>query len=624
MLMTPFRACVDPYLGCGLPVVDVGGVNRPQLFGSNFCPPPPNLATLRARPPPRLPKPAPARHHTSQNRSPPEDRSDNRVVYGRAESTPFHFRAIGMDGHPPLQSSDDTPPPDDRLDEDARAIRDSAHDHPRGDEIRTGESYFQRRGSRAPRDNEEEEPPRQRRRVEWVVYTGQVLGGKLNGTGKKTLACGIVAEGVFVDGRLNGRGKRTIAQGAVFEGVFVDGSFREGMKTYADGEVQEGVWVINEDGYHRLHGRGKVTLKNRIMQEGVFVDHRLHEGKVTFPNSHVDEGVFVNKRLHGQGKKTYVDGGVLEGGNFVNGFLDAGTSRNFKRMDGGTYTGLLVDGHFHKGKVTFADGEVLEGVFDNNCLKGKLTFPHREVHEGVFDKEVHEGVFRVNNDGTLCLHGPVKITCDGCYEGEFANGILFQGTSTNSRLANGGTHTGKVTLPDPEGLGLEVHEGVFGDGCLNGHGKVTAATFSEEGNFVGGELNGPDILTYADGGVLKGTFVDGHIHAGTAENVKCLTSDDIYTGFAYRVPRPHCRRPDYFNLDHAFPHFVPPLVEVEHVPVEEPPVRHSPVPVHRPGDRRRLLRAERRQALDVRRPTLAARGVVPDGPRQARVQLGVQ
>ncbi|EJK64092.1 hypothetical protein THAOC_15206, partial [Thalassiosira oceanica] len=157
-------------------------------------------------------------------------------------------------------------------------------------------------------------------------------------------------------------------------------------------------------------------------------------------------------------KKTYVDGGVLEG-NFVNGFLDSGTSTNFKRMDGGTYTGLLVDGHFHKGKVTFADGEVHEGVFVDGRLK-----------------------------------------------------------------------EGKGILPDPEGLGLEVHEGVFVNGCLNGRGKVTAATFTEEGNFVGGELNGPGTLTYADGGELKGTFVDGYIHAGTAENVKCLTSNDIYTG----------------------------------------------------------------------------------------------
>ena len=59
---------------------------------------------------------------------------------------------------------------------------------------------------------------------------------------------------------------------------------------------------------------------------------------------------------------------------------------------------------------------------------------------------------------------------------------------------------------------------------------MTTATFLEEGNFVGGYLNGPGTLTYADGGMIKGTFVDGYIDAGMAENVKCVTSDDIYTG----------------------------------------------------------------------------------------------
>ncbi|EJK65275.1 hypothetical protein THAOC_13882 [Thalassiosira oceanica] len=59
----------------------------------------------------------------------------------------------------------------------------------------------------------------------------------------------------------------------------------------------------------------------------------------------------------------------------------------------------------------------------------------------------------------------------------------------------------------------EVHDGVFVDGRLNGHGKVTAAaTFLEEGN-------------------IDGTFVDGYIDAGMAENVKC-DDCDIYTGKA--------------------------------------------------------------------------------------------
>ncbi|EJK53724.1 hypothetical protein THAOC_26776, partial [Thalassiosira oceanica] len=47
---------------------------------------------------------------------------------------------------------------------------------------------------------------------------------------------------------------------------------------------------------------------------------------------------------------------------------------------------------------------------------------------------------------------------------------------------------------------------------------------SHDRNFVGGELYGPGTLTYNDGGMIKGTFVDGYIDAGMAEKVKC---DDV-------------------------------------------------------------------------------------------------
>ena len=72
-------------------------------------------------------------------------------------------------------------------------------------------------------------------------------------------------------------------------------------------------------------------------------------------------------------------------------------------------------------------------------------------------------------------------------------------------------------------------EGDFVNGCLNGHGKSTAADVTMEGNFVGGDWNGPGTLTYDDGGIIRGTFVDGYIDAGTAENVKC-DDGNIYTG----------------------------------------------------------------------------------------------
>ncbi|EJK50891.1 hypothetical protein THAOC_29997 [Thalassiosira oceanica] len=244
--------------------------------------------------------------------------TNSRVVYGRAESTPFHFRAIGMDGHPPQQSSDDTPPPDDRLDEDAPAatdasstartaprrgrrkgwrkdkgkdtsstrdpprrskrmsrgaggrsaestgssgggesIRDSAHDRPRGDEIRTGESYFQRRGSRAPRDNEEEEPPRQRQKVQWSYVDGSTYVGEA------------------LDGKRDGQGT-LIRHGGVWDGVFKNGKFEEGTATnvkWNDDCRYTGLIVGG-----KLNGTGKITFADGGEFEGTFVDNRQNKG----------------------------------------------------------------------------------------------------------------------------------------------------------------------------------------------------------------------------------------------------------------------------------------------------------------------------------------------------------
>ncbi|EJK74177.1 hypothetical protein THAOC_04160 [Thalassiosira oceanica] len=54
------------------------------------------------------------------------------------------------------------------------SIRDSAHDRPRGDEIRTGESYFNIRGSRARGDGKEG-PPRKKRKVERTYADGVII-----------------------------------------------------------------------------------------------------------------------------------------------------------------------------------------------------------------------------------------------------------------------------------------------------------------------------------------------------------------------------------------------------------------------------------------------------------------
>ena len=86
------------------------------------------------------------------------------------------------------------------------SIRDSAHDRPRGDEIRTGAGYFQIRGSRARGDGEDG-PPRQKRKVERTYadgssYNGFVSDGKRDGQGTLTRPGGVREEGVFVNDEL--------------------------------------------------------------------------------------------------------------------------------------------------------------------------------------------------------------------------------------------------------------------------------------------------------------------------------------------------------------------------------------------------------------------------------------
>ncbi|EJK76752.1 hypothetical protein THAOC_01469, partial [Thalassiosira oceanica] len=240
----------------------------------------------------------------------------------------------------------------------------------------------------------------------------------------------------------------------------------------------------------KLNGTGKITLADGGEFEGTFVDNRL------------DKGMAKNMKLKGWSDDCRYTGQMA--GGELNG---TGTVTS---AVGDVYEGVFVAEYLHgPGKITFAHGEVHEGVFDNNSLKeGKLTFPDGEVHEGVFESNGF-------GPGTITSARGCEIKGDFAHgknsskeraripdlrmaehtQKTFANGIVEEGT-----FVDGSIHKGKVTFPDPEGLGLEVHEGVFVDGCLNGHCKVTTATFSEEGNFVGGELNGPGTLTYADGG----------------------------------------------------------------------------------------------------------------------------
>jgi hypothetical protein len=111
------------------------------------------------------------------------------------------------------------------------------------------------------------------------VYEGEIVNGKANGKGKKTMTGrdGFVQEGDFLNDRLT-KGTSTLLSPIgdyIFEGNFVDG---------------------------KLSGIGKLTVTGQygFVKEGEFLAGVLHgKGKKTTPNGKVTEGRWENDKFIG-------------------------------------------------------------------------------------------------------------------------------------------------------------------------------------------------------------------------------------------------------------------------------------------------------------------------------------
>ncbi|EJK47452.1 hypothetical protein THAOC_33822 [Thalassiosira oceanica] len=590
----------DPYLGCGLPLVQVAALTDfyfwvDVLFAKFGTPP-----RRRARPPSRRPKPAVPQqlfcpsplllHHQARAiwtdiRATPSSRAQRtrrRRTTASTRGLPRLQTLRRQPGLPPCPvevevaqadsgsqrkstSSTDAPRRSGRrsLNAGSRSvehstagssggggsIRDSAHDRPRGDEIRTGESYFNIRGSRA-RGDEEDGPPRQKRKVERTYadgssYNGFVSDGKRDGQGTLTRPGGVREEGVFVNDELI-KGTATnmkLKNGARYTGQ-IAGGVPNGTGTVISAEFTEhGIFV---DGF--LHGPGKRTFP-RGEEEGNFVNGKLDNGTTTYSFFHGghcigqiaggapneagtmtfadsrEKGIFVNGKLSGQGHKSLGIG--WENGVYVNGMLHG---RGARWLEGGlSEEGEFVNGILHgQGKKRKDRWGMEEDEFANGRLNGqgkrKITHRRTTYHEFAFrsKEKIH------HLDKTVLEEG---IIVDG------VDGILDTGTVENIELWNdvtwyllyytgqivgvhegvfdvGGLREGKITFLR-EGKNGEVKiEGVFVDVRLNGHGKFTYADGEVlEGDFVNGCLNGHGKLTYDDGGngnIYMGEIVDGH------------------------------------------------------------------------------------------------------------------
>jgi len=171
----------------------------------------------------------------------------------------------------------------------------------------------------------------------------------------------------------------------------------------------------------KCHGKGKLTFENGEVYEGDFVDDKPQgKGKQTVENGDVYEGDFIDGKPQGKGKFTYSNGGVYEGD-------------------------VVYNMRHGKGKFTFG-GDVFEGDFvDNKPQKGKVTFANGKVEEGNFDDIINSDEVKNNIEFNIWYEERAKKILLICSAICFGLGLIF----------------GVVVLTDANSLSTGIFLGIW-------------------------------------------------------------------------------------------------------------------------------------------------------------------
>lgn len=188
-----------------------------------------------------------------------------------------------------------------------------------------------------------------------VKFTGTFANGNLV-RGRKEYPDETMLTGEFDnEGRLNGdMVELKSSNGSVYTGKFVAGEFIEGHCTDLiedpDGELTKDIIYIGT--YKKDEPRSTGIMKFDLKRE-------------------VHEGEFFHRNLV-KGKKTFRDGGVMEGSYDGFGDFQNGMATNVSRPEGWKYTGPYHNGKPNgEGEVSLPDGGVWKGKFKDGLPEGE-------------------------------------------------------------------------------------------------------------------------------------------------------------------------------------------------------------------------------------------------------------
>lgn len=245
--------------------------------------------------------------------------------------------------------------------------------------------------------------------ITWVfkgpwVYEGPMVNGQRHGVGVIIDGEGRLFRGEFVAGRQVGKGEYTDtgkskrrdvgdSQGFDLNGNGIRRTPRVRFIGQFKADRPDGrVTTVRDDGYRHegervkgnRHGPGTEIYPNGGRYVGGFVDDKKHgQGTETFPNGQRYEGEFANGKRHGQGTYAFPSGERYVG-EFANGNYHGQGTLTFP--SGARYVGSHVDDKRFNGRLTNANGNVLEVYIDGN-KQGSGATPGNVAQQAANDQQ---------------------------------------------------------------------------------------------------------------------------------------------------------------------------------------------------------------------------------------------
>ena len=330
-------------------------------------------------------------------------------------------------------------------------------------------------------------------------------GGKVDS--RRSVSKGEIVDSKYSNSKYSGV-KYTILNNyyndAVYEGYvgistnvpFGFGSFLKNDGTTYNGEFSDG----------KANGYGTMTYSDGTKYQGRWVNWNLTQGEVSYPDGGKEIGTFNENGLNGLGEVIEEDGGVIEGyfnsGNIIKAtYVKDGKSEDFGFLDDSNGDGF--------GTYTFIFDGKLKSVFKNGVIKGTrglflFNNGNDKYSKGSLNREAKKN--NLSNGLLSYIPESLRLNLDIKFNPEPGWSSYKAAVAKDDKWERLGYGTKSETTGTYNGYYLS------GTKSEAGYGEFIYNSNDERKTYIGiwwnGKMNGYGQLTYKDGRVEKGLFMN--------------------------------------------------------------------------------------------------------------------